>query len=344
MTELIFVGTYTEPKPHAPDAGGAGVEVLALDPSTGALERLWTQPGIADPSFVVPARDGAVLYAVSERDGPGEVAAYAVDRASGRLTEIAREPSGARGPCFAALDATGACLMVAHYEGGTVSLLPVREDGGLGAPEGRVVYDGGSHPHATVALGDSVLLVPDTGLDRLALHSFDPARATLSQEFDAVAFPAGSGPRHAALHPDGSRLYVCAEHASTLTVLAVEDGGVTELATASTLPPGFNGPNDTADVHVHPSGRVVYVSNRGHDSIAIFDVTGDLPQPLGHVSTQGRTPRSFALTADGALLLVANQDSDSIVAFAIDRETGTLEPTGHVTRVRTPARVVVSPR
>jgi 6-phosphogluconolactonase len=139
---------------------------------------------------------------------------------------------------------------------------------------------------------------------------------------------------------------VCAELASTLTVLALDgEDGLTALASASTLPPGFDGENATADVHVHPSGRFAYVSNRGHDSIAVFALgeDGTALAPRGHVSTGGTTPRSFALTPDGRLLLAANQDSDTIVAFAIDQGTGALAPTGAVTDVRTPVRVLVVP-
>jgi 6-phosphogluconolactonase len=248
-------------------------------------------------------------------------------------------------------------VLVANYGGGSVAVLPIQEDGQLGAATDVVQHVGSSihptrqqEPHAhsiTLDPTNRYALACDLGLDQVLIYRFDSAAGKLAPN-DPPGAPLrpGAGPRHLAFHPSGRYVYVINELDSTLTVFAWDEtrGTLREIHTMPTLPEDFAGKNTCADLHVAPSGRFVYGSNRGHDSIVIFAInaqTGELSY-VGHESTRGQTPRNFAIDPTGTFLLAANQRSDTIVSFRINQETGKLTPTGQVTRVPTPVCIKVA--
>jgi 6-phosphogluconolactonase len=271
------------------------------------------------------------------------VSAYAIDTTSGRLLLLNQQSSGGAGPCHVTVDRAGKNILVANYGSGSVAVLPVNHDGSLGEASAVVQHSGssvnpqrqaGPHAHSINLDSDNNYAVAaDLGLDQLLVYRFDSTRGTLvPNEPPSIRLPAGGGPRHLAFHPSGRFAYANNEMTSTVSALAydAQRGTFDELNTISTLPAeGFEG-NSTAEVRAHPSGKFVYVSNRGHNSIAMFEVdprTGKLT-PLGHESTRGKIPRNFNLDPSGRFLLVANQDSNNVVVFRVDPDKGTLMPTG----------------
>ena len=349
---IMYVGTYTRTEPHV-QGRAEGIYVYRLHHDSGELHHLSTAPGVMNPSFLVVDSGRRYLYAVEEigeyegRPG-GAVTAFAVDPGTHALTRINSQATHGGAPCYVSIDASGHWLLAANYGGGNVSVLPIAEDGSLGPATSVVQHHGpslhhdGPHPHSIVPdPAGRYVLVPDCGLDRVYVYRLDTTRGALV-EHDvpwAELLPA-SGPRHLAFHPDGAYLYCINERGSSVTALAydAERGILREIQTLSTLPQGFTGKNACADIHLDPSGRYLYGSNRGHNSIAIFAVeaeTGEM-RPVGHVPTGGRTPRNFAVDPTGRYLFAANQDTDTVVTFAIDPVTGTLTPAGPVASIPTP--------
>lgn len=359
---LVFIGTYTEPilfgTGKVLQGKGEGIYVYRLDPS-GALQFVSKTTGIANPSYLAFDATGAFLYAVNELkrfegEATGTVSAFAVDRSTGLLALRNRRRTHGTDPCHVAVDARRKHVFVANFMSGSVCVLPVQDDGALGEACAVIQHQGssidpgrqaGPHAHSvTLDRSNRFAFVPDLGLDRLMIYRFDPERGTL----DANATPwlnakPGAGPRHLSFRPDGRFAYLVNELDSTIAALSYHSGaGAFEpLQTVRTLPETFDGASTCADIHVAPSGRFVYASNRGHDSIVIHRIDGvrGTLDYVGHEPTQGKTPRSFAIDPSGRLLLTANQDSDSIVSFRIDPDRGTLRPTGHVAHVPTPVCV-----
>jgi 6-phosphogluconolactonase len=300
-----------------------------------------------NPSYLVVDAARGRLFAVNEvdeHDGrpTGLVSAFAIDEPTGILTLLGRQPSEGAAPCHLTIALGGRHLLVASYNGGSIACLPIEAGGGLGPAasvrrhEGRGPIPGQqdrAHAHAVhLADGGRLAIAVDLGLDRLVLYTFDEAGGCLLDHEPAfVPTHAGAGPRHLAFHPSGGYLYVDNELDSTVTAYGYEEGGrFSELHTLPTLPAGFAGENTTAEVAVSPDGRHLYVSNRGHDSIATFQIhaeTGRL-SAAGHTPSGGRTPRHFALDASGRWLLAANQDTGGVVVFRRDTETGALTPSG----------------
>jgi len=350
---IVYVGTYTQTLPHV--VGKAeGIYVYHLDRATGALHYLSAAPGVANPSFLVVEPARRYLYAVQEvgeygRQRGGAVSAFAIDARTYALVPINHQRTGGTYPCHVGVDHTGRWLLVANHGGG-ISILPIQENGALGAP--TVVMDhlgsrpqGTSHPHAILPdPGNRFVLVADCGLSRIAIYRFDPERGTLVEnDTPRTMLPPGTGPRHLAFHPSGAYLYCINESGSSITAFAYDaaQGALGTIQTISTTPEGYVGKNYCADIHCDPSGQFVYGSNRGHDSIAAFTVdtaTGML-RPLGHVPTSGRTPRGLGIDPSGTWLLAANQDADTIVSFSINQATGNLTPAGPSTTVPTPVCV-----
>ncbi|MGI8912632.1 MAG: lactonase family protein, partial [Chloroflexota bacterium] len=311
-------------------------------------------------SFLVLHPSGRFLYTVNEvyTADSGAVSAYAVDAISGGLTFLNRQPSHGGAPCHLALDAAGHALLVANYQTGSVAVLPIAEDGCLGSASDVLQHVGssinaqrqqGPHAHSVTFDPDGrFVLVCDLGLDKILVYRFDGERGKLVPHATPWAeVRAGAGPRHLDFHPSGRWVYAINELDSTIDVFAFdrEAGTLLSLQHVSTLPPDIKGTNHCADIHVAPSGRFVYGSNRGHDSIAVFGVddhTGRL-SPVGHTATNGRTPRNFAIDPTGSWLFVANQDSDSIVPFHVDAQNGHLEPAGPPVAVPTPVCVRMMP-
>jgi 6-phosphogluconolactonase len=354
----IYVGTYTEPILFGTgkilEGKGRGIYRYRLDRATGALEAAGATTGVVNPSYLAFDPTRRFLYAVNElktwQDRPtGTVSAFAVDAGSGALSFLNRQMTHGTDPCHVEVADDGRHIFVANFMSGSVCVLPVNPDGSLAPASDFIQHQGasidpnrqrGPHAHSVIFSPDAhFAFVPDLGLDKLAAYVVDPLRGKLERHERAwfKATP-GAGPRHLAFRPDGRHAYLINELASSLTALAYDgvNGTFRELQTVPTLPADFQGASTCADVHVSPCGGFVYASNRGHDSIVIYRIAGDsgLLSLLGHVSTQGRTPRNFAIDPDGEFLLAANQDSDSIVSFRI--KGGALEPTGQVTAVPTP--------
>jgi 6-phosphogluconolactonase len=359
---LVFVGTYTEPilfgTGKVLQGKGEGIYVYRLDESSGALEPMAKTTGIANPSYLAFDASQRFLYAVNELKtyegkATGTVSAFAVDPRTGALDFLNRQVTHGTDPCHVAIDANRKHVFVANFMSGSVCALPVREDGSLGEAcdvvqhEGSSVdprRQGGPHAHSvTLDASDRLVFVPDLGLDKLMLYRFDPTAGKLSANaVPWIELQRGAGPRHLALHPNGRFAYLVNELDSTVVALSYDSGrGIfAQLQTVRTLPDSFGGENTCADIHVHHSGRFLYTSNRGHDSIAIHRIDPHLGtlSDAQHEATGGRTPRSFAIDPAGRFLVVANQDSDTLVTFSIDAQSRKLRPV-HAANAPTPVCV-----
>ena len=356
VPSLVYIGTYTGAK-------SKGIYVSRFDPATGRLTPPELAAETASPSFLALRPDRRFLYAVGESTNlggkrGGAVSAFGLDPKTGKLTLLNHQPSGGLGPCHLAVDQTGKCLLVANYGSGSIAVLPIRSDGCLGDP-GTIIQHHGSSvnlqrqagPHAHFIIPDPAnlfALTCDLGLDQVLVYRLDPAKASLAANDPPFAtVKPGAGPRHLAFDPSGRFVFVINEMGSTLTAFAYDAkrGALKEVQTLSTLPAGFTEKSTCAEVQVHPSGKFVYGSNRGHDSIAVFSfdsASGELA-PVEHQPTQGKNPRHFALDPTGRWLLAENQDSDSIVVFRVDAQTGRLTPAGQTVSVGKPVCVVFVP-
>ena len=351
-TNLVYVGTYTS-------RGAEGIYAYRFDPDTGDLSPLGVAARTENPTFFAFAPNSRSLYAVNEvaeLDGQpgGAVSAFAIHPDTGALTPLNRQPSGGTAPCHVTVDPSGRYALVANYGSGSVSILPIEDDGRLGEASDFHQHQGsgpdprrqrGPHVHSvTLDPANRLAFVADLGLDRLMVYQLDLDRGKLPPHDEPwVQTHGGAGPRHFTFHPNGQYAYVINELDSTVIAFAhdAERGTLRALQTLSTLPEGFEGSNTCADVHVSQSGRFLYGSNRGHHSIAIFaiDPATCKLSSIGHESTRGETPRNFGLDPSGAFLLAANQDTNNIVSFRVDQETGRLTPTGHETQVPAPVCV-----
>jgi 6-phosphogluconolactonase len=369
LEHVVYVGTYTQALSHTPGNAG-GIYRCRFDPGSGALMVEGVVSGVANPSYLALEPQRRYLYAVEEIEehegqASGAVSAFAVDQESGDLTWLNRQATGGTAPCHLSVEPSGRWVLVANYGSGSIAAYPIDEGGRLGAASAFVQHEGGSidperqqGPHAHMIRHDPRpvaagaprrVLVNDLGKDQVLLYQLDPERGTLTPDATPwVDAEPGHGPRHLDFHPSRDIVYVLNEIGSSLTTFAYDrdSGALTALQTRSTLPADFDGENSCADIHVAPSGRFVYSSNRGHDSIAIFAVdeaSGTLAL-LGHAPTGGSTPRNFAIDPRGNFLLAANQQSDSIVGFRVDQEGGWLTPTGHSAQVPTPVCVLFAGR
>jgi 6-phosphogluconolactonase len=349
---FAYVGTYTR-------KGAEGIYVYSFDPTSGALTPVSVTTGIENPTFLTVDPQKRCLYAVSEVgqvDGKpgGAVYAYSIDPQTGELSLLNWELTGGGGPCHLCVDQTNQAVLAANYGSGSVSVLPIQGDGRLEKATEVIQHHGssvdprrqqGAHAHSvTLSPDNRFAFVADLGIDKIMVYRLDPEHGRLTPS-DPPWIPAeaGAGPRHFAFHPSGDYAYIINELDSTLSVFTYDKdrGTLKAQQTVSTLPSDSGGENTCADVHVIASGRFVYGSNRGHDSIAIFEVdsaTGEL-SCIGHESTQGKTPRNFAIDPTEAYLLAANQDTNNIVTFRLERQSGKLTPTGHSTEVPAPVCV-----
>jgi 6-phosphogluconolactonase len=354
---LVYFGTYTGEK-----STSKGIYLSRLNQQTGALSAPELVAETPSPSFLAIHPSNRYLYAVNEvgkfqGQPTGSVSAYALDPLSGRLTALNQQPSGGGGPAHLVVDRKGMNVLVANYGGGSVAVLPIDErNGTLKAPSSTVQHTGSGPdpnrqkaPHAhsiNVDAANRLAYAADLGLDKVLIYRFDPAKGTLTANdppFGSVE--PGAGPRHLAFHPKGSFAYVINEMHCTVTAFAVDpkSGAMTALQTISTLPEGQSVEKgfSTAEVQVHPSGRFLYGSNRGHDSIVVYAIdqkTGRLTL-VEHEPTGGSTPRNFGIDPSGTFLLAANQRSDSVLVFRIDPKTGALAGTDHSIRVGSPVCV-----
>ncbi len=332
-----------------------GIHVARMNEKTGALSPPQLAAETKSPNFLALHPTNKYLYAVGDLPSAkpaksGAVVAFSIDLATGKLTELNRQSSGGRGPCHVAVDDAGTHVLTANYGSGSVACLPIADDGSLREPSAVIQHEGSgpdpkrqNQPHAHSFNFDKAnrfALAADLGTDKILVYLFDGEKGTLTpNDPPAGTVAPGAGPRHLAWHPSRPIAYVINEMGNTITAFNYDPdrGALVEFDAVPTLPKDFQGGNTTAEVVVHPSGRFVYGSNRGHDSIAVFaaDADGRLT-PRGHVSTQGETPRNFAIDPSGRFLLAANQETDSVVVFAIDPETGELTPTGSKIEVDAP--------
>jgi 6-phosphogluconolactonase len=348
---LFYVGTYTEE-----GSKSKGIYAYRYDAATSEIAPLGLAAETTNPSFIAPHPNGRFLYAVNEigkYKGPnsGGVSAFSIDQATGKLTFLNEVASRGADPCYITVDKTGKYVLVANYTGGSVAVFPILADGELGEASAFLQHTGkgtnparqeGPHAHSIdLSLDNRFAMVDDLGLDELLVYKFDSAKGSLTpNDPPFTKIDAGSGPRHFVLRPDGKFAYVVSEMAHTVTVFSNDavNGKLQVLQTITTLPKDFTGRNDDAEIEVHPSGKFLYASNRGDDSIAIYTIDlskGTLTQ-VGIVHTGGKEPRSFEIDPTGTLLFAENQNSNSIVVLKIDTKTGQLTPTGKVLDVASP--------
>ena len=347
-----YVSTYTGPV-------SKGIYVFRFDPATGKA----TKPELAgetkNPSFVAADPQGRYLYAVNEVSDyqgqkSGAVSAFAIDRKTGNLTLLNQVASRGAGPCYVTVDKTGKYVMVANYDSGTVAAFPILKDGKLGEATAFVQHEGhgtdperqeGPHAHQIRLSPDNRFAIAvDLGLDKLLIYKFDPQQGTLIPNQPAFAdVEHGSGPRHFAFTPNGKYAYVLEEMKSAVTAYSYDPkaGSFHALESISTLPDDYRGSKEAAEIEVAPSGKFVYASSRGHNSIAVFAIGGEGKlTTVEIVPTQGKTPRGFSLDPTGQYLLVGNQESNNVVEFKIDQNTGRLKATGEVLEAPTPVSVM----
>lgn len=349
----FYVGGYT---PRDSNALKTGITRWTLDTESGAMVQQGEVVPARNPSYLAWSVNRDYLYSVSEVasvDGKpgGGVAAYAVGE-DGSLTLQNRLASGGGAPCYLAPDLSGRYLLTANY-GGSVATFALKDDGAL-ADVGSVIEHSGSsvhprrqtsaHPHCIVpSIDNRWVYVPDLGQDKLVAYRYEAARGyLLPMDTHTVTTPPGSGPRHLIFHPKLSLAFASFELSNEIASYEYGLGRMTPIDVESTLPDDFDEPNTTAEVRVHPNGQFVYISNRGHNSVAVFRIDqaeGTLTR-VGIKSTGGETPRNFNVDPTGKILIVANQQSDNLVSFFIDEEDGTLTPTGHTVEVPIPTYVL----
>jgi 6-phosphogluconolactonase len=348
---IFYVGTYTED-----GSKSKGIYAYRFDADSGQITSLGLAAETTDPSFVALHPNGHFLYAVTKLEnykGPnsGGVSAFSIDRSDGKLTLLNEVPSRGADSCYLTVDKTGRYVLVANYTGGSVAVFPVLADGKLGEASAFVQHTGHgtnperqekAHPHSIdLSLDNRLAVVDDLGLDELFVYKFDSAKGSLTpNDPPFVKLDAGAGPRHFARHPSGKFAYVISEMQSTVTIFSNDEktGTLHSLQIISTLPKDFSGHNDAAEIQMHPSGKFLYASNRGSDTIALFAIDpgkGTLT-PVEYTPTQGKIPRSFEIDPTGKFLFAENHKSDNIVVFRIDEKTGHLTATGQVLDVGSP--------
>jgi 6-phosphogluconolactonase len=350
----VYVGTYTGPN------ASKGIYQFGFDAKTGEV----TSPvelaaETESPSFLAIAPNGRFLYAVNESGTfagkkQGAVTAFSINKTTHRLTPLNQQPSLGADPCHISVDHEGKNVLIANYNGGSIAVYPIAGDGGLKTNSCFIQHKGSSvnkdrqaEPHAHAIYLDNSgkrALVCDLGLDKVLVYNYDSAAGKLTESGFGALKP-GSGPRHLALTRDGKRAYVINELGSTLTSFNYDGNHhLTEIQSASTLPQPTPG-NSTAEVFIHPNGKFVYGSNRGHNSIAVFstDANGHF-KLIQNASVEGKTPRSFAIDPSGNFLIAANQDSNNITFFKIDPATGKLTYTGKSIQAFKPVCLIFQPK
>jgi len=349
MIYRVAIGTYTEKAPHV-DGHAEGIYLCTFDSASGTLTHGHTIDGIANPSYLTTDAAGRRLYAVSSTRGDshsGRVVAFTLD--SGAVNLGSARSSHGTSPCHLSLAADERHLLVANYSSGTIAVLPVLPDGGLGEAVDTIAWQGSGpdpdrqqtpHAHQILTGPDGRIYAADLGTDRIWVYAMDGKSGTLTPASQPwLSLPPGSGPRHFTFGRHGADLYVFTEMGNTVVHFArAADGRYRQGQVLSSLPSGFSGASSGAAIRLSPSGRYLYASNRWHDSIACFavnSVTGGL-EIRDHFSVRGQTPRDFALTPDGDFLLSANQDSSTITVFRVHAETGALSPVGDPVPVASP--------
>jgi 6-phosphogluconolactonase len=347
-----YVGTYTGPK-------SKGIYLYEFDDETGSLKSVGLAATTEQPSFLAVHPSGQYLYSGNETSsGPGKtgiIASFAIDAKTGMLKELNTQPWREVGPCHVSVDSAGDHVFGANYGTGVIASYRVKPDGSLSTAVSEIQHTGSSvdkgrqqGPHAhciTPSPNNKYVLVADLGLDKILIYKLEEQTGKLTPNTPAfVATPPGGGPRHLAFHPNHRALFANNEMTSSLTVYSYDDiAGAAKIGqTISTLPPDFSGENSTSEVAAHPSGKFVYVANRGHNSIAVFayDERTMKLKLVENQPTRGKIPRGFVLDPSGKFLIAGNQESQNISVFKIDEKTGKLTPVGEPVEAPTPVSFV----
>lgn len=352
--EIIYAGTYSE-------RGSEGIYVFELDRANLTLNKIQSISTFESPSFLALDAEGEYLYAVNREGKPGSknsdfgsVSAFKIDKNSGKLTEINSVSSEGVSPCHISVDKTGKFVFVSHYGSGNLTMFPINSTGGLDQVVDNIQHIGSSvnlnrqeraHLHSSLVTPDNQYLVAaDLGIDKLLVYQLDKQNGKLNRFNNSeVNVAPGAGPRHFTYHPGGKFLYLAEEMGSSVTSFDYNksDGKLMKTGRYSTLPTDYNGSNSVADIHTDPAGKYLFVSNRGHNSLAIFTIDpadGKL-KPSGHQSVMGDWPRNFMVDSKGDFLIVANRRTDELVFFELDSLSGKLSPTG--TTIKVPSVVCV---
>jgi 6-phosphogluconolactonase len=357
---FVYIGTYTEEGSQS-----KGIYAYRFDPNTARLDPIGLVAETVNPSFLAVHPNHRFIYAVNEvsnykGEKSGAVSAFAIDHVTGKLTLLNQVASRGGDPCYISVDQAGKHVLVANYGGGSIAVFPVLEDGRIGEASAFVQHSGhgtnperqeGPHAHSIDLSPDNrFAIVDDLGLDESLVYRFDNAKGSLTADSNSTLIAKaadGAGPRHFAFHPNGRFAYVINEMQSTVSAFHYDPatGELQKLQTISSLPKDSSGHSDAAEIQVHPSGRFLYASNRGPDSIAVFAIDGKKGTltPIEYVSTKGASPRNFEIAPGGSRLLAANEKSDDIVMFLINPQTGRLTSTGKVLEVAQPVCIKFVP-
>ena len=329
---LIFVGTYTEPERSTSE----GVYVYRMDSSSGKLTFETVIQNVISPSYLQIHPQSGFIYTVNEVQEfegnlGGGVTALSVESETKHFNLLNKKSSEGEDPCYISIDRTGRYALIANYTSGSLAMLPIQTDGRLVSASQVIHHRGASlHPERVAV---------DLGIDKLMIYRMDLDAGQLYTHAE-VKLPEGAGPRHLVFHPNGRNAYVICELNSTLITYRYDPGAgaFDEMQSVRTLPPGYDGRNLCADLHITPDGKFLYASNRGHDSLACFTIDAQNGQLtfLEHVPSGGREPRGFAIDPSGTFLLAANQNSNNIVTFFIDPATGQLSRTGEEVEIPMP--------
>ena len=336
--EIIYAGTFT-------DKGSKGLYILDFDRASGKFKELQTVSDGKNPNYLEINPAGKFLYAVYDEgatpapDRQGSVMAYQINQKTGLLTKINEQPTGGRGPAHISIDPKGRFAYISHYADGSLSVYILNPDGRLGQLADTKKHEGtggdparqkGPHVHSIIPSKDGKFIyATDLGIDKIMIYAVDQKTGKVSPAKTPFAQTSpGSGPRHFAFHPSGNFAYSAAELNSTVSSFLVDKstGALSPLETLSMLPGGYTGTSYAADIHFSPDGRFLYASNRGHDSLVIYEVdanTGKL-NLVGFEPTRGGHPRNFFMDKKGEYIFVANRDNDNIVVFKRNQATGKL--------------------
>ena len=350
-SEIMYVGTYSI-------RGSEGVYVFSFDRKAGTMKQIQTVANAKSPSFLALHPSGKYLYSVNEAaNKTGGVSSYVVNQKTGELRYLNSQPSQGVNACYVSIDQTGKTAFVANYTSGSLGVLPINADGSLIAPTDSIQDSGkganpqrqeGPHVHsATVGPGNRFLYVADLGTDKLHILAIDPKTSTVKPAtMPFVTVKPGSGPRHFAVHPNGKYAYLVEELTSSVAVFSRDPktGALTMMQdNVPTLPNGFSGQNTSADIHLDSSGKFLYQSNRGANTLAIFSIgTDGMLTKVADQPVEGKTPRNFMIDPKGEFVFVANQDTDNVTIFRRDKKTGTLTYTGNSVSVPAPVCVIMA--
>jgi len=342
----LFVGTYT-------NKGSKGIYVYRFNSANGTAELVSNTDSAANPSYLAVAPDEKYVYAVNETHGEngGNVSAYTFDKNTGKLNFINQQSTGGDDPCYVTVSKNSKWVIVANYSGGSAAAFAANADGSL-QPRSQLLQDSGiganakrqekPHVHSTVfSPAQDYLFTPDLGLDKVMVYKFNPAsqKPLTPAASPYVSVAAGNGPRHFTFHPNQKFAYLIQELSGTVGVFSYNKGKLTLLQNIATHPADFKGDIGSADIHVSPDGKFLYASNRGDENtITIFSINpaaGRLTLK-GYQSVMGKTPRNFIIDPTGNYLLAANQNTDNIVIFKRNKQTGLLTPTGKQIEVSMP--------